>query len=113
MVLEETRTLKLIFLVYFSISYFIVTSSQMSAEQKTEILSIYIPSSKDLWLNIDSEKSYLSWYKVIKEKKGVKIVNKKYRSNRSNVIYDNKEWSQIFYKLYDDNNKKNHHIFFT
>jgi hypothetical protein len=70
---------------------------------------IDIPSSnKDFWLNVHSDRAYISWYNVMKdrrqkgEKGKVSKKDKKRKSKDINVVYDNKEWRQIFYNLVYD-----------
>lgn len=91
-----------------------------------EIPSVFIPSNKThLWLNLESEKSILSWYKNICDRRKKKnLVNmkklkeslyktsKKKRENLFNKLvsqennYDSNEskgWKQTFLDFYEEN----------
>ena len=64
------------------------------------IPSIAVPSTKkDLWLNLNSDKSIISWYNSIYDRRKSKKTSKK---NKSNVI-DNKGWRQIFFDFCEEN----------
>ncbi len=85
------------------------------------ILSISIPSSKkDLWLNLNSDKSIISWHNTICERRKIKKnkTNKKGNNKRKGNMflisnqengYENKGWRQMFFdfceKNYDSEDK--------
>jgi hypothetical protein len=71
------------------------------------IPSIFIPSSKkDLWLNINSEKSIISWNNSIYERR--KIKNKKGKHifctiyNQETSGQENRGWRQVFFDFSDN-----------
>lgn len=58
-----------------------------------DIPAIQIPSKKDLWLNLDSDDSIVSWYGVLRNRR-----NHKTKENAS-VMQPNKYWRKLFFKL--------------
>lgn len=81
-------------------------------------ISISIPTTKkDLWLNLDSEKSVVSWYKTIKQRRKKmndndmkKLKEKFYKGKKTGNIFklmcteirDNKGWRQVFYEIEEE-----------
>jgi hypothetical protein len=91
--------------------------------------SISIPSKKDLWLNLESTKSVLSWYKNIYERRKkikanakklkdsfYKLKNSKKNQNIFNMIidqdadYEAKEWKKTFFDFCEKNTHENDNI---
>ena len=70
------------------------------------IPAISIPSSKkDLWLNINSDKSIISWYNSIydrRKSKSKKTSSNSKKKNTSQSI-DNKGWRQTFFDFCEEN----------
>lgn len=64
-----------------------------------QIPIISIPLKKDLWVDVDSDKSYVSWYNVLKYR--LKDRKKNGISKRQKGK-NNKEWRNIFYELDED-----------
>ena len=63
-----------------------------------DIPAIQIPSKKDMWLNLDSEKSIISWYNVLKNRHECKHKHKHKKSKKNtSVMYENKTWRQLFF----------------
>ena len=81
-------------------------------------ISISIPTTKkDLWLNVDSEKSIISWYKTIQERRKnrndmniKKLKEKFYKGKKTGNIFklicaeikDNKGWRQVFFEFEEE-----------
>lgn len=81
----------------------------MTSTTYANIPQISIPSeNKDLWLNVSSVDSYISWHKHLKYRIGIKrginlIPGKKMRKEKGNVLnYDYKPWRQVYYDLEDE-----------
>jgi hypothetical protein len=82
------------------------------------IPSVSIPSKNNLWLNLDSTKSILSWYKSIYERRkkmkklkenSYKLKNSKKKGNMFNLIvdqdadYESKEWRKTYFEFSEEN----------
>lgn len=81
----------------------------MTSMKSLNIPQISIPSeNKDLWLNVSSVDSYISWYKDMKYrigiKRGIKLIpGKKMKKEKGNALnYDKKVWRQVYYDLEDE-----------
>ncbi len=73
-----------------SLKYFI----QEYMASLSMIPSITIPSTKkDMWLNINSDKSIISWYNSIYDRRKSKKSSKK----KTYQAIENKGWRQIFF----------------
>jgi hypothetical protein len=59
------------------------------------IPNITIPLyKKDFWLNVQSDKAYISWYNVMKDRR-----QKGSKKRKSKImVYDNKSWCQVYYE---------------
>ena len=74
-----------------------------------------ISLKNDLWLNLESTKSVLSWYKIILERRKKIKDNKKLKEstkkkgNMFNMVanqdadYEAKEWKQIYFEFCEKN----------
>lgn len=94
-----------------------ITTSKMTS-MSSMTLSVSIPFNTDLWLNLDSNKSVLSWYKSIyNRRKKIKNNMKKLKESSStkkkgnifNLIinqdadYESKEWKQTYFEFCEKN----------